>query len=81
MENEARSKLQDAAWFKARLATVIYKKPFEPKNYERPLPDTRAVVLNTVRTADEREEFDEMISSKHAEVEKLKRLVCIHNLK
>lgn len=81
MADEARSKLQDAVQFKARPATVIYKKPFEPKNYDRPLPDITAVVLNTERRANKREECDEMITSKHAEVENLRRLVCINNLK
>jgi hypothetical protein len=61
MEDETRSKLQVAAWFKAQSANVIHKKPFEPKKSERPLTAISAVVLNIKKTANEREVFSEMI--------------------
>lgn len=78
MEDEAR-KLQEAAQFKARPADVIHKKPFEPKKSERPLTDITIVELNTERRAKEREEFDSLLKSEHAKLEKLRRLVCINN--
>jgi hypothetical protein len=60
MEDETRSKLQVAAWFKAQSANVIHKKPFEPKKSECPLNDITAVVLKIKKTANEREVFNEI---------------------
>jgi hypothetical protein len=44
MEDETRSKLQVAAWFKTESANVIHKKLFETKNSECRLTDITAVV-------------------------------------
>jgi len=60
MEDETRSKLQVAAWFKAQSANVFHKKPFETKKSECPLNDITAVVLNIKKTANEREVFNEL---------------------
>jgi hypothetical protein len=79
MEEEAR-KLQQAAQFKARPAVVLHKKPFEPKKSSHPFTDITAIELNTERRAKEREEFDTKIKLEQAELEELRRLVCINNL-
>jgi hypothetical protein len=78
LEKEARE-LQQAAQFKARPATVLYKKPFEPKKSSNPFTDITAVELNTERRAKEREEFDTKIKLEQAELEEFRRLVCINN--
>jgi len=78
LEDEAR-KLQEAAQFKARPASVIHKKPFEPRKSERPLTDITTVKLNTELRAKEREEFDTMVKAEHAKLEELRRAVCINN--
>jgi len=52
MEDETRSKLLVAAWFKAQSANVIHK-PFEPKKCECLLTDITAMVLNIKKTANE----------------------------
>jgi hypothetical protein len=76
LEEEARE-LQEAVQFKARPAAVIYKRPFEPKKSVRPLTDITTVELNTERRAKEREEFDARIKLEQAELEELRREVCI----
>ena len=81
MEDETRSKLLKAAQFKTQFANVVHKNPFEPQKSEHPIIYIKAVVLNIMRTANEREVFNEMIRSKHAKVEELMRLVSISNLK
>ena len=63
------------AQFKARPATVILKKPFEPKKADRPLTDITAVELNTEKRAKEREEFDLKVKLEQAELDELRRLV------
>jgi DNA-directed RNA polymerase subunit L len=55
-----------------RSMDVIHK-PFEPKKSEHPLTDRTTVALNTERRAKEREEYDNKIKAKHAELEELKR--------
>jgi hypothetical protein len=79
MEEETR-KLQQAAQFKAQPATVIHKKPFEPKKSDCPLTDITAVELNTERRAKEREEFNAKIRLEQAELEELRRMVCVNIL-
>ena len=63
------------AEFKARPATVILKKPFEPKKSDRPLTDITAKSLNTEKRAKEREQFDLKVQMEQAELDELRRLV------
>ncbi|XP_069698789.1 targeting protein for Xklp2-like isoform X2 [Periplaneta americana] len=72
LEEEARE-LQQAAQFKARPATVVKLKPFEPKKSDRPLTDITSVELNTERRAKEREEFDMKVKMEQEEVEEMRR--------
>jgi len=51
----------------------VIHKPFEPKKSEHPLTDRTTVELNTERGAKEREEYDDKIKAKHADLEELKR--------
>lgn len=44
--------------FKAKPATVLYKKPFEPKKEDRLLTEISEFKLNTDQRAKEREDFD-----------------------
>jgi targeting protein for Xklp2 len=69
-EDEAR-KMQEAAQFRARPADAIHKKPFEPKESERP-PTATTAELNTERTAKERAEFDAMMKAEQAKLEELR---------
>jgi targeting protein for Xklp2 len=80
MEEEAR-KLQQASQFKARPAVVIHKKAFEPKKSNRPLTDITEIELNTEKRAKERKEFDTKIKLEQMELEQLRQLVCIYNVK
>ncbi|KAJ9580425.1 hypothetical protein L9F63_024401 [Diploptera punctata] len=72
LEEEERE-LKEMAQFKARPATVITKKPFQPKKADRPLTDITAVELNTEKRAKEREEFDLKVKMEQAHLEELRR--------
>lgn len=63
--------------FKARPATVLYTKPFEPKLETKPLTEITEFHLNTDRRAKEREAFDEDLKKREERIEQLKKEVSI----
>lgn len=61
--------------FKARPATVLHMKPFEPKREEKPLTEITEFQLNTDRRAKERERFEQDLKKKQDLIEQLKKEV------
>lgn len=60
--------------FKARPATVLYKKPFEPKREEKPLTEISEFQLNTDARAREREYFEQQLKDKEERLARAKQL-------
>lgn len=63
--------------FKARPATVLYKKPFEPKLGPKPLTEITEFQLNTDKRAKEREAFEEDMKKREERIEQFKKQVSI----
>lgn len=50
--------------FRAKSATILYKKPFEPKKSEKPLVKINEFKLNTGQRAAERKVFEQILKEK-----------------
>ncbi|XP_078688319.1 targeting protein for Xklp2 homolog isoform X2 [Branchiostoma floridae x Branchiostoma belcheri] len=69
MEEELKQQREQASSFKHRSADVLYKEPFIPQKATKPLTDVSEFDLNTVRRAEQRQEFEMQKKMKEEEME------------
>ncbi|CAH1270402.1 TPX2 [Branchiostoma lanceolatum] len=72
MEEELKQQREQASSFKHRPADILYKEPFVPQKATKPLTDVSEFDLNTVRRAEQRQEFEMQKKMKEEEMEALR---------
>ncbi|XP_078606623.1 targeting protein for Xklp2 homolog isoform X1 [Branchiostoma floridae x Branchiostoma japonicum] len=73
MEEELKQQREQASSFKHKPADVLYKEPFIPQKATKPLTDVSEFDLNTVRRAEQRQEFEMQKKMKEEEMEALRQ--------